>query len=152
MLFSCQGPPWIKIFFLMFDNVKMILIKQFSYFTRYNCYFNFSGRDELLKQIPNHDVLLCTSFDKVDSELLDEAGESLRCVASVSAGYNHVDTSQLASRGIVLGNTPDVLTDSVAEIGVVLVLDCLRNVVKEANKVSGGKWTPSTELFRLEYL
>merc|ERR1712029_353127 len=79
--------------------------------------------------------------------LLDRAGESLRCVASVSAGYNHVDTSPLASRGIVLGNTPDVLTDSVAEIGVVLVLDCLRNVVKEANKVSGGKWTPSTELF-----
>ena len=111
---------------------------------------NFSGRDELLKQIPNHDILLCTSFDKVDSELLDTAGESLRCVASVSAGYNHVDTSQLASRGIVLGNTPDVLTDSVAEIGVVLVLDCLRNVVKEANKVSEGKWTPSTELFRFE--
>ena len=107
----------------------------------------FSGRDELLQQIPDHDVLLCTSFDKVDSELLQTAGDCLRSVVSVSAGYNHVDMSALASRGIVLGNTPDVLTDSVAEIGVVLVLDCLRNVVKEAIKVSEGKWTPSTELF-----
>ena len=47
-------------------------------------------------------------------------------MVTISAGFNHVDTKELANRGQLLANTPDVLTDSVAEIGVVLVLECLR--------------------------
>ena len=54
------------------------------------------------------------------------ACQSLGAVVTISAGYNHVDTKELAKRGQLLANTPDVLTDSVAEIGVILVLECLR--------------------------
>ena len=70
---------------------------------------------DLVSALPGHTVLLCTSFDKVNTELLD-AGKDVRAVVTVSAGYNHVDRVELSSRGILFANTPDVLTDSVAEV------------------------------------
>merc|ERR1711936_119215 len=71
-----------------------------------------SSREELLERISGQQVLLCTSFDTVDRELV-EAGQALSAVVTVSAGYNHVDTEILRRRGVGLANTPAVLTDSV---------------------------------------
>ena len=87
-----------------------------------------TSRQDLLDNLTGQQVLLCTSFDRVDTDLL-EAGESLRAVVTVSAGYNHVDTEVLVSRGVRLANTPGVLTDSVAEVGVALILATLRQTV-----------------------
>ena len=89
-------------------------------------------RQELLDNLTGQEVLLCTSFDTVDRDLL-EAGESLRAVVTVSAGYNHVETEVLASRGVRLANTPGVLTDSVAEIGLALILATLRQTVAKVS-------------------
>ena len=122
-----------------------------------------TSRPELLASLTGQSVLLCTSFDRVDREMV-EAGQSLRAVVTVSAGYNHVETEVLASRGVRLANTPGVLTDSVAEIGLALILATLRqtvakvsdSVVKfrvdqftsfQANQVSRGEWSASTNLF-----
>ena len=88
-----------------------------------------------------HQLLLCSSFETVDLALLE-------AVVTVSAGYNHVDTALLARRGLALANTPGVLEDSVAEVGVALVLECLRGVRSQANLVSQGQWPASTDLFR----
>ena len=120
-------------------------------------------RQELLDNLTGQEVLLCTSFDTVDRDLL-EAGQSLRAVVTVSAGYNHVETEVLASRGVKLANTSGVLTDSVAEIGLALILATLRQTVAkvsdsvvefrvdqftsfQANQVSRGEWSASTNLF-----
>ena len=77
-------------------------------------------------------MLLCTSFDTVDRELV-EAGQALSAVVTVSAGYNHVDTETLRGRGVRLANTPAVLTDSVAEVGVALILATLRQTVAKVS-------------------
>ena len=67
----------------------------------------------------------------------------------MSAGFNHIDVAEAKSRKITLGHTPDVLTDSVAEINVSLVLTCLRNIVPAANSVTGGGWEKQEKnLFR----
>ena len=58
----------------------------------------------------------------------------------MSAGYNHIDIAEARARNIALGHTPDVLTDSVAEINIALVLSCLRGIVTAANSVTSGKW------------
>ena len=79
-------------------------------------------------------MLLCTSFDTVDRELV-EAGQALSAVVTVSAGYNHVDTEILSRRGVGLANTPAVLTDSVAEVGVALILATLRQTVAKVSAV-----------------
>ena len=59
-------------------------------------------RQDLLANLPGQSVLLCTSFDQVDGELL-EAGADLVAVVTVSAGYNHVNTDLLRTRGVRLG-------------------------------------------------
>ena len=64
-----------------------------------------TSRADLLSSLPGHRVLLCSSFDNVDRELL-AAGDCLEAVVTVSAGYNHVDTQEMARRGLLLGNTP----------------------------------------------
>ena len=56
-------------------------------------------------------------------------------VVTVSAGYNHVDTQILSRRGVRLANTPAVLTDSVAEVGVALILATLRQTVAKVSAV-----------------
>ena len=98
--------------------------------------------------IRGHEVLLCSSFLKLDRDLLEAAGPDLRAVVTISAGYNHVDTEELRVRGILLANSQGALEDSVAEVGVSLVLDCLRRVRLEAEKVRRGQWVRTENLFR----
>ena len=100
--------------------------------------------------IRGHQILLCSSFLKVDRDLLEAAGPDLKAVITVSAGYNHVDTEELSRRGIVLANTQGALDDSVAEVGVSLVLDCLRRVRAEADRVRRGQWVKTENLFRYD--
>ena len=61
-----------------------------------------ASREDLLAQLPGHSVLLCTSFDQVDGDLL-EAGPDLVAVVTLSAGFNHVKTDLLRQRGVRLG-------------------------------------------------
>lgn len=61
-----------------------------------------TSRPDLLSELPGQSVLLCTSFDQVDGELL-EAGQDLQAVVTVSAGFNHVATDLLRLRGVRLG-------------------------------------------------
>ena len=97
-------------------------------------------RQELLDLVVGHDALFCTSDDKIDKELLDVAGKQLKIVCTMSAGFNHIDVEEAKARNILLGHTPDVLTDSVAEINIGLVLSCLRGLVRESNSVVSGDW------------
>jgi len=97
-------------------------------------------RSELLELISGHDALFCTSSDKIDKELLDIAGDKLKVVCTMSAGFNHIDVEEAKARKISLGHTPDVLTDSVAEINLALILSCLRGIKKAENSVTTGVW------------
>ena len=106
------------------------------------------GADQVAASIRGQEVLLCSSFLRVDRDLLEAAGPDLRAVVTVSAGYNHVDTAELSRRGILLANTQGALEDSVAEIGISLILDCLRGVRSEADKVRRGQWLRTENLFR----
>ena len=105
---------------------------------------------QVTASIRGHAVLLCSSFLRVDRDLLEAAGPDLKAVITVSAGYNHVDTEELSRRGIMLANTQGALDDSVAEVGVSLVLDCLRRVRAEADRVRRGQWVKTENLFRYD--
>ncbi|CAE6527524.1 unnamed protein product [Rhizoctonia solani] len=87
--------------------------------------------------------LVVTLTDKVDAELLDAAGPSLRIVSTMSVGYDHVDVPALKARGIRLGFTPDVLTDAVADVAIMLALMASRNVKQAMEIVHRGNW-PNT--------
>jgi glyoxylate reductase len=87
-------------------------------------------RQELLEAMPGQEGLLSLLVDKVDGELLDAVGQSLRMVANYAVGYNNIDLEAATSRGIVVSNTPDVLTDTTADLALGLMLAVARRMVE----------------------
>lgn len=84
--------------------------------------------------------ILCLLTEGVDGELLDAAGNSLRVVSTMSVGYDHVDVDACRARGIALGNTPDVLTETTAELAAALLLATARRIPEGVAAVKEGRW------------
>ncbi|GAA6021376.1 hypothetical protein JCM10207_002027 [Rhodosporidiobolus poonsookiae] len=100
-------------------------------------------RSWLLKELKKGgtDGLLCMlNGEKIDAELLDAAGPSLKVVSTYSAGYDHVDLKAMAERKVRLGSTPDALTDATADTGAMLVLMASRRAGEGLRAVLDGKW------------
>src|SRR6266581_3729871 len=88
------------------------------------------SRDELLERVAGKDGLMLMLTDRVDDELLDAAGPQLRVVANYAVGLDNVDLDACRRRGVVVSNTPDVLTEATAELAVALILALLRRVAE----------------------
>ncbi|KAF8899814.1 D-isomer specific 2-hydroxyacid dehydrogenase [Gymnopilus junonius] len=97
-------------------------------------------REWLLKNAPGASALIVLVTDKVDAELLDAAGSKLRVVSTMSVGYEHIDAKEVAKRNLKLGYTPDVLTDAVADISIMLALMAGRNARETMTIVNDGRW------------
>ena len=97
------------------------------------------GRDELLARAPELDGLLSLLTDPVDAELI-EAAPRLRAISNYAVGVDNVDLEAAAARGIPVGNTPDVLTDTTADLAVALMLGISRHLVEGDAYVRRGEW------------
>ena len=97
------------------------------------------GRDELLARAPGLDGLLSLLTDPVDAELI-EAAPRLRAISNYAVGVDNVDLEAAATRGIPVGNTPDVLTDTTADLAVALMLGISRHLVEGDAYVRRGEW------------
>jgi glyoxylate reductase len=95
--------------------------------------------DELLQRVDYVQAILPTSVDRVDEGVFDRA-TSLKVVANVGVGYNHIDVAAATRRGIWVTNTPGVLTDSVADLTMALMLGTLRRVSDAGEHVRHGNW------------
>ncbi|KAG9305185.1 hypothetical protein G9A89_010693 [Geosiphon pyriformis] len=98
------------------------------------------SRTVLLQIIKGVDGILCAPKDKIDAELLDQAGPQLKVVSTHSVGYDHIDTNELRKRGIVLGFTPGVLTDATADIAIILILGAARRIRENIHAVLNREW------------
>ena len=108
-------------------------------------------RDELLPESAGRAGLVTMLTDAVDDELLDAAGSSLRVVANYAVGYDNVDVEAASARGILVSNTPDVLTEATAELTIALVLDLVRRVSEGDRFLRRGEpwlWAPTFMLGR----
>ena len=94
---------------------------------------------ELKERAASKDALFVVASDKVDEELL-QACPRLRMVATGSVGYNHVDVAACARRGIVVTNTPDVLTEATADMGFALLMAAARRVTESERWLRQGHW------------
>lgn len=97
-------------------------------------------REELLREIKGKDALYCALTDKIDTEVLDAAGPQLKCVSTISVGFEHIDVQECKKRGIRVGYTPDVLTDATAELTVALLLATNRRLFEANKDVYNGGW------------
>jgi glyoxylate reductase len=96
-------------------------------------------RDELLARVRGKQALMCLLTDRIDGELLD-AGRDLKVVANIAVGYNNVDVAAARARGVVVTNTPDVLTESVADFTWAMILALTRRISEGERVVRSGAW------------
>jgi gluconate 2-dehydrogenase len=95
--------------------------------------------DELRERAAPCDALFVVATDRVDAALLD-ACPRLRIVATGSVGHNHVDLAACAARGIVVTNTPDVLTEATADMAWALLMAAARRVCESEHWLRAGRW------------
>jgi glyoxylate reductase len=96
-------------------------------------------RSALLQNIKTADALLCMVTERIDDELLDHAPQ-LKIVANMAVGYDNVDVPALTRRGVLLTNTPGVLTETTADLAFALVLAIARRLGEGERMVREGRW------------
>ena len=95
--------------------------------------------DVLRQRVADKDALVCLMSDAIDKDVLD-AGSRLKIVANVAVGYNNVDVAYARSRGVVVTNTPDVLTESVADFTWAMILAMTRRLAEGDRLIRRGDW------------
>ncbi|MBP2299940.1 2-hydroxyacid dehydrogenase [Azospirillum picis] len=95
------------------------------------------------------EVLVPTVTDRIDRALIEAAGPQLRLIASFGTGVDHIDLKAARERGIIVTNTPGVLTEDTADMTMALLLATARRVAEGERLVRSGQWTgwgPTTML------
>jgi glyoxylate reductase len=95
---------------------------------------------ELLKKVKGVNAILCFLNDKIDKQIMEAAGPSLKVISTFSTGYEHIDISEAKRRGITVGFTGDILTDTTADLAIGLMLCLGRRLVVADNYLRKGKW------------
>ncbi len=94
----------------------------------------------LLERVRGIEGLVCLLSDRIDAEVIDAAGPGLKVIAQYAVGYDNVDVKEAARRGIAVGNTPGVLTETTAELAFSLLMAAARRLVEGMDYVRAGKW------------
>jgi glyoxylate reductase len=95
---------------------------------------------ELIRRLKGKDALICHIISAVDDEVL-AAAPGLKVVSNVAVGFNNIDVASARKRGIVVTNTPDVLTETTADFAWALLMAAARRVVEADHFARSGQWT-----------
>ncbi|MEO1584822.1 MAG: D-glycerate dehydrogenase [Planctomycetota bacterium] len=109
-------------------------------------------RAETLSLVRGASVIVSMFSDAVDRELIDAAGERLRGVCNFAVGYNNIDTELCRSRGIMVTNTPDAVTEGTANMAIGLLLAVSRRIVEGDRFARSGAWAERAPLSMAEML
>lgn len=96
-------------------------------------------RDELLRRVADKDALICVLTDRIDAAVMD-AAPTLKVIANIAVGYENIDVPAARQRGILVTNTPDVLTEAVAEFTWGLILGSARRIAEGDRLVRADAW------------
>ena len=99
------------------------------------------SRAELVDAVKTCDVLVPTITDKIDAGLLGQAGVNLKLIANFGAGIDHIDVETARQRGILVSNTPDVVTEDTADMAMVLLMAVVRKIPQGLQAMQSGEWT-----------
>jgi len=98
------------------------------------------GRSELLRLAAGAAGILCLLTDRVDDEVMEAAGPGLRVVSNMAVGYDNIDVAAATRRGVMVTNTPDVLTEATADLTWALILAACRRVGEAARFLRENRW------------
>jgi len=97
-------------------------------------------RDELLKRAEGADAIMPCHTEHFDADVFANLPKSVKIIANFSVGYDHVDTDAAKKAGVVITNTPDVLSDATAEIVMLLILGAARRASEGEKLVRTATW------------
>ncbi len=103
-------------------------------------------RAALIAAVQRADVLVPTITDEIDADLIAQAGDQLKMIANFGAGVDHIDVDAAVGRGLIVTNTPGVLTEDTADLAMSLILAVSRRIVEGAQVIAEGRfegWTPT---------
>jgi len=121
------------------DTVEHALAERFD--VRLNVDDHPMSADELRAALREADALLCTVTDSLTAEVLDVESCRTRILANFGVGYNHIDVAAARRLGMVITNTPDVLTDDTADLAIALMLAVARRMGEGERQLREGDWT-----------
>tara|TARA_Y100001951_G_scaffold72842_1_gene59763 strand:- start:2329 stop:3207 length:879 start_codon:yes stop_codon:yes gene_type:complete len=98
------------------------------------------AREELGAAMRQADVLVPTITDEIDAPLITQAGERLKLIANYGAGVDHIDVATARQRGVLVSNTPGVLTDDTADMTMALILAVTRRMPEGMAVMQSGNW------------
>ncbi len=108
-------------------------------------------REELIAAVQTADVLVPTVTDRIDADLIAQAGDQLGLIASFGAGVDHIDLAAARARKIIVTNTPGVFTDDTADLTLALIIGVPRRLREGTSLIRRNAWTgwaPSAMLGR----
>ncbi len=94
----------------------------------------------LLERVRGVDGLLCLLSDRVDAGVMDAAGPGMRVISQYAVGVDNIDIAEAARRGIPVGHTPGVLTETTADMAFALLMASARRLMEGIDYVKAGKW------------
>lgn len=97
-------------------------------------------RQEIVEAMKTADVLVPTITDTVDAAMLGQAGDRLKLIANYGAGVDNIDVSTARQRGVLVSNTPGVLTDDTADMAMGLILAVTRRMPEGLSAMQSGEW------------
>lgn len=98
------------------------------------------SRTDLLQRAAGKHALVTLITDPIDATVLDAAGPSLKIVANVAVGFNNIDLAGCRARGVIVTNTPDVLTNACADFTWALMLAITRRLGEGERELRAGRW------------
>ena len=129
------------------DAVETRMMELFD--TRLNLDDVALTHEELIMAVQSAEILVPTVTDNVDAEVINSAGDQLKMIANFGAGVEHIDLTAAAARGIIVTNTPDVLTEDTADLTMALVLMTPRRMGEGERIVRAKQWTGWTPTYMM---
>jgi len=98
-------------------------------------------KERLLAMAAGVDGIVCLLSDPMGGDVIAAAGPKLKVIATMAVGFDNIDLDEATRRGIVVGNTPGVLTEATADLTLALILSLGRRIVEGDRLVRSGRWT-----------
>jgi len=97
--------------------------------------------DALKEAMRTADVVLCCVADRITADIIDTPGRKVKLLANYGVGFNNIDIAAAKAAGVLVSNTPEVLTEATADLAMTLLLMTARRAGEGERHVRGGHWT-----------
>lgn len=128
---ACELPPEVEAEFSKHFDLRMISVREPE---------QRPSRQDILDSLDGCEALVVAPPTRVDQLLIDGCPASVKAIGTYSVGHDHIDLAASKAKGLTVLFTPDVLTDAVTEVAILLMLGAARRVTESEALVRSGKW------------